>query len=74
MFTIKRSIISLIIILFFLAVNLLIYVNKMPLYHEEPRRVIIANEMLLKGNYIVPTVCNENYLKKPPFQNWVILL
>lgn len=47
--------------------------SKMPLYHEEPRRVIIANEMLLKGNYIIPTVCNENYLKKPPFQNWVIL-
>ncbi len=74
MFTVKRNLNTLIFIILFLGVNLLIYVNKMPLYHEEPRRVIIANEMLLKGNYIIPTVCNENYLKKPPFHNWVILL
>ena len=74
MFGINRTFKNLIIILFFLAANLLLYVNKMPLYHEEPRRIIIANEMLLKGNYIVPTVCGENYLKKPPLQNWVILL
>ena len=74
MFVVKREFRLLIIILLFLGANLLVYVNKMPLYHEEPRRVIIANEMLLKGNYIVPTVCGENYLKKPPLQNWVILL
>ena len=73
MFFVKREFRVLILLLFFLAANLLVYVNKMPLYHEEPRRVIIANEMLLSGNYIIPTVCSENYLKKPPLQNWVIL-
>ncbi len=74
MFIIKRNFKTLLFVIFFLASNLLLYVEKMPLYHEEPRRVIIANEMLLRGDYVIPTVCNENYFKKPPFQNWVILL
>ncbi|WP_201328497.1 ArnT family glycosyltransferase [Thermotomaculum hydrothermale] len=73
MFSLKRNFKTLLLLILFLAANLLVYTNKMPLYHEEPRRTIIANEMLLRGSYIVPTVCYETYFKKPPLQNWIIL-
>ncbi len=74
MFRIERSERVFFAFLLFFFVNLLIYTDKMPLYHEEPRRTIIAQEMLLSGDYITPTVCREDYLKKPPFQNWLILI
>ncbi len=74
MFKVERNNSVFFAFLFFFFVNLVIYTDKIPLYHEEPRRTIIAQEMLLSGDYITPTVCRENYLKKPPFQNWLILL
>jgi len=46
----------------------------LPLHHEEPRRAIIAQEMLISGSYLVPTVYGELYNKKPPLQNWFIAL
>lgn len=39
---------------------------------EEGRRVIIAQEMLRSGDWIVPSVEGEVYLRKPPFYNWVL--
>lgn len=39
---------------------------------EEPRRCMVAFEMIERANYVVPTVYNEVYTKKPPFQNWLI--
>ncbi|MEO1174488.1 MAG: hypothetical protein AAFX94_20900, partial [Myxococcota bacterium] len=39
---------------------------------EEPRRCMVAFEMIERDNYVVPTVYNEVYTKKPPLQNWVI--
>ncbi|MGA1847128.1 ArnT family glycosyltransferase [Deferribacter abyssi] len=54
--------------------NLLIYIEQKPLIHEEPRRAIIAQEMLLSGNYVVPTVYSRPYVKKPPLQNWLIAI
>ncbi|MEM6731330.1 MAG: hypothetical protein AAF658_07220 [Myxococcota bacterium] len=39
---------------------------------EEPRRCLVAFEMIERGNYVVPTVFNEVYTKKPPLQNWLI--
>lgn len=39
---------------------------------EEPRRCMVAFEMIERGDYIVPTVYNEVYTKKPPLQNWII--
>jgi len=62
------------IIILFILLNLISYITKMPLFHEEPRRVIVAQEMLLTGDYIVPKVYQKPYWKKPPFQNWMIAL
>ena len=59
---------------FFIAVNLICYCNSLPLKHEEPRRAIIAQEMLFTKNFIVPKICQEPYYKKPPFHNWIIAL
>jgi 4-amino-4-deoxy-L-arabinose transferase-like glycosyltransferase len=44
-----------------------------PLKHEEPRRALIALEMLFRDNWIVPTEFGEYYYKKPPLYNWVII-
>ncbi|MEL6759749.1 MAG: phospholipid carrier-dependent glycosyltransferase [Myxococcota bacterium] len=41
---------------------------------EEPRRCMVAFEMIVRGDYIVPTVYGELYTKKPPLQNWLIAL
>ncbi len=45
---------------------------ELPFRGEEPRRVICAFEMLQSGNFVVPTIQNEVFLSRPPFQNWVI--
>ena len=58
----------------FVTINLLYYSNSLPLRHEEPRRAIISEEMILTKNFIVPKVCQIPYYKKPPFQNWMIAL
>ncbi len=58
----------------FIFVNLLFYIEKMPLIHEEPRRAVIAQEMLLTHNFISPEVFQKPYVKKPPLQNWAIAL
>lgn len=44
-----------------------------PLKHEEPRRALIALEMLFRDKWIVPTEFGEYYYKKPPLYNWVII-
>jgi len=44
-----------------------------PLKHEEPRRALVALEMLFRGNWIVPTEVGEYYYKKPPVYNWVVI-
>ena len=58
----------------FILFNITIYANIIPLYHEEPRRALVAYEMLLSKNFIVPTILQETYLKKPPFHNVLIAL
>lgn len=45
-----------------------------PLRLEEPRRAMIALEMIFNKNYIVPTEFGEFYYNKPPLWNWVIVL
>jgi len=62
------------LLLGFLCSQLMLYTPRMAFFHEEPRRAVIAQEMLLTGNLVVPTVCQEPYLKKPPLQNWLIAL
>lgn len=44
-----------------------------PLRLEEPRRALVALEMLLNDNLIVLTVQGELYHNKPPLFNWAII-
>jgi len=39
---------------------------------EEGRRILPAVTMLETGNYIVPVVGSEPYLRKPPLINWLV--
>lgn len=39
---------------------------------EEGRRATPAREMLLSGNYVLPTLYGDPYLNKPPLFFWVI--
>lgn len=52
---------------------LFIHLGMVPLRLEEPRRALIALEMLFNGNLIVPTEMGEFYYKKPPLYNWLII-
>ncbi|MEM1136730.1 MAG: glycosyltransferase family 39 protein [Bacteroidota bacterium] len=45
-----------------------------PLYHEEPRRAMIAWEMLQHHQWFTPTVTGEFYYKKPAAYSWLIAL
>jgi 4-amino-4-deoxy-L-arabinose transferase-like glycosyltransferase len=44
------------------------------LEHEEPRRALPALHMLTSGDWLVPRVGSEPYLRKPPLLNWAIAL
>ena len=44
-----------------------------PFKLEEPRRALVALEMILNDDFIVPTINNEPYYKKPPMFNWVLI-
>ncbi len=39
---------------------------------EEPKRVLPAVEMLRTGDYLVPRIAGEPFLRKPPLVNWLI--
>jgi 4-amino-4-deoxy-L-arabinose transferase-like glycosyltransferase len=45
-----------------------------PLKWEEPRRALVAIEMIARGDYIVPHLLGEPYRNKPPLHNWLIVL
>ena len=47
--------------------------NILPLSFEEPRRGIVALEMMISGNYVMPTINGELYLNKPPVYNWLLI-
>lgn len=49
-------------------------ISSNPLKWEEPRRCLVAMEMIHRGDYLVPRVMGEIYLSKPPFQNWLVAL
>jgi 4-amino-4-deoxy-L-arabinose transferase-like glycosyltransferase len=44
------------------------------LEHEEPRRALPGIHMLASGDWLVPRVGSEPYLRKPPLLNWAIAL
>ncbi len=41
---------------------------------DEAIRTLVALEMKLSGNFIVPTLNGEPYYNKPPLYNWFIYL
>jgi 4-amino-4-deoxy-L-arabinose transferase-like glycosyltransferase len=45
-----------------------------PLRWEEPRRALVASEMIRRGDYVVPRLLGEPYLNKPPMHGWLIVL
>lgn len=45
----------------------------MELRAEEPRRAVVALEMYLTGNYLVPKINGWDYYNKPPLFNWMIV-
>ncbi len=45
-----------------------------PFIGDEGIRSLVALEMHLSGDYLVPTMNGETYLNKPPLYNWIILL
>ncbi|MBE0641770.1 MAG: glycosyltransferase family 39 protein, partial [Bacteroidales bacterium] len=49
------------------------FLGLQPLYLEEQRRAVVAQEMLFSGDYVVPTIYGELYYKKPPVWNWMLL-
>jgi len=52
--------------------SVLINLSYFPLDGEEPRRAIIAIEMMESGNFIRPTTMGWEYYNKPPLYNWII--
>jgi 4-amino-4-deoxy-L-arabinose transferase-like glycosyltransferase len=46
--------------------------GSLELKSEEGRRVLPAVTMLESGNYIVPQIGGEPYLRKPPLVNWLV--
>lgn len=41
---------------------------------DESRRALVALEMILKNEYLAPTLNGEFYYEKPPLFNWLIVL
>ncbi len=46
--------------------------NYLPLKYEEPRRALIATEMLISSSLWSPTVNGAFYYNKPPLFNWIL--
>lgn len=44
-----------------------------PLFLEEPRRGLIALEMIFQDNLWVPTQKGDLYFRKPPVYNWLLI-
>ena len=47
-------------------------VHHLFIHTDEPRRALVALEMMLSGNYVVPTLNGEAYFNKPPLFNWLL--
>src|ERR1700738_4612853 len=47
-------------------------IGSVELAHEEPRRALPALHMVQSGEWLVPRVGSEPYLRKPPLLNWLI--
>lgn len=64
----------LLFILLLLPLSLVVGLGVLELKAEEPRRAIVAMEMMLRKSYIVPQINGWDYYNKPPLFNWVLVL
>lgn len=62
------------IIILLLFPALFINLGYMTMIDDEALRALVAMEMDIFGNYIVPTINGEYYYNKPPLYNWILLL
>ncbi|MBT9187259.1 glycosyltransferase family 39 protein [Zobellia russellii] len=60
----------LIIVLY--TISLFYNLHLAPLYTEEPRRALVALEMLLNNNFVVTTILNQTFYDHPPLWNIVL--
>lgn len=51
----------------------LINLDKLPFIGDEAIRCIVAFEMMVSHNYIVPRINGEFYFSKPPLYNWILI-
>lgn len=52
----------------------LIHLGSMAFIGDEAIRTLVALEMKLSGNFLVPTLNGEEYFNKPPLYNWCIYM
>ena len=55
-----------------LFISLFFWQDVVELLGEEPRRAVVALEMHLTGDYLVPKLNGMDYFNKPPLFNWVL--
>lgn len=41
---------------------------------DEAIRALVASEMMISGNYVVPSLTGDFYFSKPPLYNWILIL
>lgn len=63
----------LIAILVLVPIAYFLRINSYQLLFEEPRRALVALEMLIAGDWIVPTTNGVLYYNKPPLYNWILI-
>lgn len=69
----KVRFILIIVILILTIPAFFIHLGLMPLLADEPTRAIVALEMMISKNFVVPTINGEFYYNKPPFYNWILI-
>ena len=68
----RRMLRRLLIVLALWAAIYLPALGSLEIKGEEGRRILPAVSMLETGNYIVPQIGSEPYLRKPPLVNWLV--
>jgi 4-amino-4-deoxy-L-arabinose transferase-like glycosyltransferase len=68
----KRFYYGLFVVLLLPALLINLGVHHLFVHTDESRRALVALEMILSGNYIVPTLNGQLYFNKPPLYNWII--
>ncbi|WP_276168978.1 ArnT family glycosyltransferase [Zobellia alginiliquefaciens] len=60
------------LIFIFYTISLFYNLHLAPLHTEEPRRALVALEMLFNNNFVVTTILNETFYDHPPLWNIVL--